>query len=100
MNWDMITKEVQQIIIALGLFQLLIWLVFILIIWFFIKSAVRAGVKEALETTVVTVQVKDIANGLVFYTRDATPQNTYHTEKQQPQNNYTPQQKPCNSWRS
>ena len=82
MNWDMITKEIQQVIIIFGLFIIMIWLLTVLMIWLFIKSAVKAGVKQALAETTVSTSIDNITNGIVMDTRNVTPQQQYYAGQQ------------------
>ena len=83
MNWEAIEQNLYMLILFIAIFVIAITIIICNLIWFFIKSAVREGVKEALKTTVIKTQICDIANGLVFDTKDTRFSNRHYTDSQE-----------------
>ena len=53
-----------------------------LILWLIIKSAVKEGVKQALEETTISASIDNVTNGIVIDTRNVTPQQHYYNGQQ------------------
>ncbi len=84
-----IEQSAQQFMISIIVLITIIFIIAICILWLIIKSAVRAGVEEAIEKKVVDVRLIEIKGGLMTGQNKYTTQQPYYYTEQQYNEEYS-----------
>ena len=79
-DWQAVEENLQMFILLMIILIIAVFIVVMGVLWFFIKSAVREGVKEAFKQSVADVRLFDVEKNVIINSKNVIPTQPY-TEK-------------------